>query len=178
MSSSLQFRAVRLEPFPECTWNTTMGVGCWRIQQDLGVTWYTVGRLAKEKRTKQNTGMNRQRDAFTRSKEKLAKIKFHRGFDKRKSWFFSSSHRGRRVCPAAVSRLQKKSSPHNIGQTRVSVEPATSPTDRPTDFLSAADVFAQNSDERREELQQKVDVFFFSSSSSAADILSPSVQMR
>lgn len=107
-----------------------MGVSCWRIQQDVGVTWYTVGRLAKDKRTKQNTGMTWQRDAFTRSTEKLAKIKFHRGFDKRKSCFFSSSHRGRWVCPAAVSRLQNKNSPHNIGQTRVSVEHAS---DRPTD---------------------------------------------
>lgn len=63
-----------------------MGVGCWRIQHDVRVTWYTGGRLAKEKnKTKQNTGMNEQRDAFKHSKEKLAKIKFHRGFDRQKS---------------------------------------------------------------------------------------------
>lgn len=32
----------------------------------------------------QNTGMNRHRDAFKHSKEKLAKIQFHRGFDRQK----------------------------------------------------------------------------------------------
>lgn len=37
--------------------------------------------------------------------------------------------------PSRRQQVAKQNSPHNIGQTRVSVEPTTSPTDRPTDQL-------------------------------------------